>query len=162
MENSRTWAIHLRQISLMYGMEDPLDYLKQDPPKKSSFKEYVRTKITSFHENELRVAAMNNSKMSFFNVSTLGLRGRLHPTISNITTVHNVNKFRIHTKMLVNDYIQGEADVCYLCQKTGFNNIEHYICDCEVLNDTRNRILTAISLLLNQSGPTLTLNSSQT
>ena len=70
-ENSRTWAIHVRNLSKMYGMKDPLECLNQNPPSKTSYKEYVITKITSFHERELRNDASSNSLMPYFNVNTL-------------------------------------------------------------------------------------------
>ena len=53
-ENSRTWAINLRHISRMYGLEDPLECLMKNPPPKSIYKEHIMTKITSFHEKQLR------------------------------------------------------------------------------------------------------------
>ena len=59
--NSRTWSIRLRQISEMYGLDDPFHCLTKDPPTKSSFKENVLIKITAFHERELKRAALNNS-----------------------------------------------------------------------------------------------------
>ena len=74
----------------MYGMKDPLECLNQNPPSKTSYKEYVITKITSFHERELRNDASSNSLMPYFNVNTLGLKGRLHPAVTNVTTTHNV------------------------------------------------------------------------
>ena len=48
-ENSRTWSIHLRNLCRMYGLKDPLENLKNDPPSKSSYKTEVNTKIQSFH-----------------------------------------------------------------------------------------------------------------
>ena len=48
--HSKTFSIQLRQISEMYGMDDPLTCLSKDPPSKYTYKEYVLTKITSFHE----------------------------------------------------------------------------------------------------------------
>lgn len=70
-DNSRTWAINLRHISKMYGMEDPLSCLIRDPPSKSEYKEAVFTKILAFHEKELRNLAATNSKMNYLNVSFL-------------------------------------------------------------------------------------------
>ena len=83
-ENSNTWAMNMRHIAKMYNLEDPLVCLQKDPPRKSSFKELVITKITAFHENELRQKAKSNTLMQYLNVSLSGLRGRNHPCISNI------------------------------------------------------------------------------
>ena len=63
-------------------------------------KELILTKITSFHERDLRKDASQNDMMPYFNVSLLGLRGRLHPAITNVTTSHAVKKMRPHIKML--------------------------------------------------------------
>ena len=107
-ENSRTWAIHLRNISKMYKIEDPLDCLNRSPPSKDTYKSNIITKILSFHENELRKAASTNEMMKYLNVSTIGLRGRPHPAISNVTTTHDVRKMRPHIKMLTGNYLTLE------------------------------------------------------
>ena len=60
-ENSRTWSIFLRTLSnSIHGLGDPLKCLSRDPPKKSEYKEKVLTKITAFHEKELRQQAESN------------------------------------------------------------------------------------------------------
>ena len=89
-ENSRTWAIHIRHLSERYGLEDPLLCIKRDPPSKSEYKELIATKITSYFENSLRKSASENSLMDYLNVSTIGLRGRHHPALSNQITTRDV------------------------------------------------------------------------
>ena len=79
--NSRTWVIRLRQISEMYDIEDPLLCLSRPPPSQSDYKEYILTKITAFHEQELRSAAVNNSRRTYLNVSLSNLRGHPHHAI---------------------------------------------------------------------------------
>ena len=114
-ENSCTWAIYLRQISAMYGLEDPLDCLMRDPPPIETYKEHILTKITSFHERELREKALNEekneiNKMKYFNVSLLGLRGRLHPSMSlnqRVTISHAV----------LPALFQLSRDFCYIIDK---------------------------------------------
>ena len=64
-ENSRSWAIHLRQISQMYELEDPLDCLRKSPPSVSTYKQHIITKITAFHEKELRKDALRNNSMRY-------------------------------------------------------------------------------------------------
>ena len=102
--NSRTWAVHLRHLTKLYGLSDPLEYLKSDPPTKSVFKEHILTKICAHHENVLREMARNNSRMKYFYVTLSGLRGRHHPALSNIVTAHEVRKSRLHLKMLGGDF----------------------------------------------------------
>ena len=81
-ENSRTWAINMRHIAQMYLLEDPLSCLQRDAPDKSVFKETVMTKITAFHEKELRIKAQSNEHMKYLNVSLSGLRGKHHPYLA--------------------------------------------------------------------------------
>ena len=63
--NSKTFSIRLRQISQMYEIEDPLTSLSKDLPSKPVYKEYILTKITAFHERELRFNAEKNSRMKY-------------------------------------------------------------------------------------------------
>ena len=106
--NSRTWSTHLRHISKMYGIEDPLKCLESVPPPKKVYKKNVITKITAFHERELRQLTVDNSAMIYLNVSLIGLNGRLHPAITGVTTSHQVKKMRPHIKMLCGNYLTYE------------------------------------------------------
>ena len=124
-ENSRTWVMNLRHISAMYGMEDPLSCLQKSPPKKLAYKELVITKITSFHEKELRMKADNNDLMQYLNVSLGGLRGRPHPCLLNLLKTDEVKKLRPHLKFLTGDYLTYQrkfeesnkgSPLCRLCQ----------------------------------------------
>ena len=85
----------------MYDIEDPSICLTQIPPTKSQYKEYILTKITSFHENELRLTAKNSTSLKYFNVSLLGLRGRVHPALLYVTDPEEVKKMRVHIKFLI-------------------------------------------------------------
>ena len=69
--NSRTWTVHTKNLAEKYGISDLLGFLNNPPMKKETFKEMIITKITSFHEAELRSDAVRNSKMEFLNVSLL-------------------------------------------------------------------------------------------
>ena len=60
-DNSGTWSVFVKQLSRMYSIEDPVKCLEKDTPLKSRFKEHVITKITAFHESELREQAKGNS-----------------------------------------------------------------------------------------------------
>ena len=86
-DNSRTWTNRIRQLAQMYGLQDPLISLSQDPPPKSTFKEEVMTKITVYHERKLRENASTNSKMQYLNVYACNLRGQAHPSIYKVTSV---------------------------------------------------------------------------
>ena len=92
----------------MYGLADPLQCMYSDPPKKSQYKEHILTRVTAFHETELREKAKTNSNMKYLNVSVSGLRGKRHPVLSNMVTASDVLKSRPHLKMLCNDYFTFE------------------------------------------------------
>ena len=151
-ENSRTWAINMRHISTMYGLEDPLSCLQRDPPEKSSYKELIMTKITSFHEKELRMKASTNDLMQYMNVSLSGLRGRHHPCLSNVVTTDEVKKLRPHIKFLTGDYLtykrkfeesnQGNP-ICRICRKES-ESISHILASCSEYRVQRERILKEI------------------
>ena len=109
--NSRTWAVHLRNISQMYGIDDPLKCLESPPPSKHTYKKDIITKITAFHERELRLLAKDNSAMIYLNVALIGRGGRLHPSITGVTTTHEVRKMRVHVKMLTGNYLTSEIKI---------------------------------------------------
>ena len=150
LDNSRTWSIHLRNLSEQYGLSDPLEYLKLDPPAKSQFKEDVLSKICAHHERSLRAMALGNSKMLYLNVSLTGLRGRHHPALTGLITTQEVRKARIHLKMLSGDYLtyeiksnqSGGSPHCRCCPSPSHTeSIQHILTICEAYSDLRNRIL---------------------
>ena len=137
----------------MYQLEDPLVYLQNDPPVKSKFKELVMTKITAFHENELRKKAQGNDLMQYLNVNLSGLRGRHHPCLSNVITVDEVKKMRPHLKLLTGDYLtykrkfdeSGKGNpICRLC-RTESESICHIVAICPAYNVIRNKIVEEMS-----------------
>ena len=138
-DNSGTWSVFVKQLSRMYSMEDPVKCLEQDPPLKSQFKEHVITKITAFHESELRELAKGNSCMEYLNVSVTGLRGRHHPAISGLITTEDVKLSRSHIKMLSGDFFtyqkkstqSGGSPHCRVCGDPSENEtIFHILITC--------------------------------
>ena len=167
-ENSRTWAIYLRQISQMYGLEDPLDCLNRDPPSKSQYKELILTTITAFHEQELRNAAVQKEKMPYLNVSITGLKGKLHPAVTNVFTTHAVKKMRPHIKMLSGNYLtfeekslqSGGSPFCRLCIDVSEpESLKHLISKCEGTLEIRSRIITKMNNLCHDAGLNIDLKS---
>ena len=160
-DNSRTWAVHLRYLSLKYGLKDPLECLKTDPPAKSQYKEDIQTKICAYFEKSLRVKAESNSLMEYLNVSLTGLRGRHHPAMSYIITRQEVQKCLIHLKMLAGDYLtyevksnqSGGSPHCRCCSSssTEIENLYHILTTCDSYSDIRERIVTEYSNLCDQS-----------
>ena len=156
LHNSRTWAVNLRHLSKMYKLEDPLSSLQKTPPTKSSYKELILTKITSFHEKELKIKAEKNSKMKYMNVSLSSLRGRYHPCLQNIISSNEVKKLRPHIKFLTGDYLtyqrkcedSGQGDpTCRICRLEN-ESISPILTQCPAYDDIRNRILPEFSAIL--------------
>ena len=138
----------------MYGLKDPLEYLKIDPPSKSSYKTEVNTKIQSFHEKTLRNLAEKNSAMKFLNVSLFGLNGRSHPALANVITSHQVQKSRIHLKMLAGNFLtfevkakqSGGSPHCRSCVSPSIatppsESLVHMLTKCNAYRDIRSRIV---------------------
>ena len=172
--NSRTWSIFIRELSKMYGLTDPLQCLKDDAPQKSVHKEHILTKITAFHESELRQNSLSNSNMTYLNVSVTGLRGRHHPALANMLTTHDVQKSRPHLKMLCKDYYtyekradqSGGSPHCRSCSGTNqespnnspAEDLLHILTDCSAYLHIRDRILPEFAFLCLQSKSRLKFN----
>ena len=91
-QNSHTWSRHIRNIARIYEIEDPVNLIEQKPPSKTHFKDYIITKITAYHEKQLRMDSIKNSKMTYFYVNVKCLNGRVHPAISGIISTQGVQK----------------------------------------------------------------------
>ena len=156
-KNSRTWSTHLSNVAEIYGITPPIELIRRPPPTKESFKEYVMTKITAFHESELRQLAVNNSKMKYLNVATLGLTGRPHPVLNGPTTTHQVRKLRPVIKFLSGDYYTLEmkskqtkncSALCYLCPLNLVEDTKHILVVCPATSHIRSRYLDILKDIL--------------
>ena len=143
-----------------YGLDDPLECLKFDPPSKSAYKELVRTKICAYYEQNLRDLAENNSQMTYLNVSLSGLNGRHHPALSDIVTTTEVQKSRIHLKMLAGDYFtygvkanqSGGSPQCRCCPSPSPDeNISHILTVSVAYVAIRNRMIPEFGKLCNKT-----------
>ena len=159
-EKSNTWCAYLIFLSRRYGLDNPSSYLNVDPPSRSVFKELVATKIACFFERELRQKAENNSLMKYLNVSTLGLRGRRHIALSNLSTSYSVKIARPHLKFLSGNYITQEiiarqskkgSPTCKVCQSGDEETVCHIICSCEAYDDQRKRVFIQFSQLCKET-----------
>ena len=138
-ENSRTWCINIRHIASMYGIEDPLSCLQKISQKKEIFKETVMTKITVFHENELRMKAENIDCMKYLNVKLIGLRGQCHPSLIGLISTSEVRKLRPYLKFLTGDYLTYQkkfdqtnkgSPLCRLCDLQEGESTCHILAIC--------------------------------
>ena len=133
---STTWSVHVRLVCLLYGLPDPLVLLQQVPMTKSAWQTLVKTKLTAYHEHELRSRAQANHKLEYFNVQTLGLTGKAHPML-NIKETRDSPKLSAHLRFLTGDIphyhnqsmdrgVQAQCQLCHApCDHT-----QHIITKC--------------------------------
>ena len=100
-DNSRTWCIHLRNISKIYGMDNPLTLLNSSPPTKNQYKENVKIIVAAYHEKQLRIKLKNSQSAKYFNTSLLGLSGKLMPSHS---------RFCLYIKTI--EYNEASPKIC--------------------------------------------------
>ena len=96
--NSLTWANHIRILCSIYSLPDPLTLMNTPAYPKQKWKELVKTNVTVHAEKKWRKESLKNSKMKYLNVNLLGLNGRQHPVLLNITTTRDIPKLRIYLK----------------------------------------------------------------
>ena len=85
--SSSTWSNHVQLLCHKYNLPCPLKLLELPVPwSKSDWKCLVKTKVTAYHEKEMRSSAASNSKMQYLNVQLCGLIGHPHPALLNIFT----------------------------------------------------------------------------
>ena len=99
--------------------------------------------------------------MKYLNVAVTGLRGRLHPSLSELVTPQDVKKSRIHLKMLVGDYMtfeiksqqSGGSPMCRGCLELtpSIESLEHILTECKLYSDIRTRIFTEYENACNQT-----------
>ena len=74
---STTWSNHIQLLCQKYGLPSPLFLLENVPAwPKEKWKCLVKTRVTVFFEDKLRLDAARNSKMNYLNVQLSGLNGR--------------------------------------------------------------------------------------
>ena len=138
------------------------------PPAKKHFSDYILTKVTVYHEKQIRAAASSNCKMKFLNVSIIGLSGRLHSALSGVITSQDVTRMRPHIKMLCCDLYtyeqkakqQGGSPHCRLCQEDSDDDdnnsetIQHILTSCFIYKESRTRIFEQMEAVcrLSESG----------
>ena len=103
----------------------------------------VKTKITIWHERNLRESAIYNHKLKYLNIQLLGLSGRPHPAIHFLNTTQDVRKARAHIKFLISDYAGAHSNepFCPQCHLPQDCMTEHIIAKCSKYNELRQRIL---------------------
>ena len=148
--NSTTWSNHVQLLCIQYNLPSPLSLLQDRflTVSKLDWNTLVRTKVTAWHERQLRELSVKNSKMRYLNVQLSGLSGRLHPVLHNIFTTQDAKKLRLHLKFLTCDFLCNEtlsnqkpsiSPACLLC-KEPVDTIEHILVSCMAMSEVRSRL----------------------
>ena len=162
---SLTWSAHLRNLCLKYNLPDPLKLLESnDVWPKTKWITEIKTKITIYHEKELRQQAALNSKMVYLNVQLQGLSGCPHPVLQNINNMQEVKKLRIHLKFLTGDFLTAERLAkdtgsdprCKLCPSPE-ESTNHVLTQCKATQDIKNRLLPELLNVIALVQPSCTL-----
>ena len=127
---------------------------------KEEWKTLITTRVTVYHEKQLREKAAKNSSLKFLNVQLLGLSGRPHPSLLGITETRQVQKLRSHLQLLTGDfpsfeligYRQNSDQQCRLCLNP-LESIQHILTECSATSDPRNRIFPELLNLVSAIDP---------
>ena len=166
---STTWSYHVRLICLKYSLPDPLRLLEQPPMSKQAWKTLVRNRITVFHEKQQRHLALNNSRLTYFNVQILGLSGLPHPVIRFISETRSAMKMRAHLKLLTGDFLsyerlasdRGGSPHCRLCLAS-VETTQHILLECSATAETRQRLFPELLNLIASIQPNSSLLNNRT
>ena len=149
-DSSVTLSVHLRLITNMYGLPNPLFLLEGALWPKNKWKQLCQVKVRTYHENILRTKALTNYKLDFLNIQAIGLNGFSHPALHNILTTQEVSMARPHLKMLTGDYQclaniardRGSNPQCRICPPSSAppETITHILLQCTGTTDSRNRV----------------------
>ena len=133
-----------------------------------TWKTLVKTKITAFHESQLRSKAANSQSLEFFNVQLLGLTGIPHPALRGISETRDAYKLRAHLKFLLGDILsskklareRGGDPKCRLCNAQSEDST-HILVECPKTAETRHRLLPELLNLVASIKPLSPLLISQ-
>ena len=164
--SSLTWAAHVRILFQLYNLPDPVVLLASPPWPKDRWKAHTMVVVTSHHEAALRKRALQNYKLRYLNVQTLGLTTRVHPVIGWVVTTQDVALVRPHMKMLAGDYLCGEYlardrgldPQCKLCRSLSDHSsppedLEHLLTKCRATSDIRQSKLPGLLNTIAQFSP---------
>ena len=89
-------------------MASPITLLKNlYAMTKPTWNTTVKTKVTIWHEKELKRMSVGNSKMQYLNVELSNLSGRPRPVLHNLSS-QGAKKLCIHLKFLTCDFLTNE------------------------------------------------------
>lgn len=166
-DNSRTWSSHLRHITRLYGLPDPLQLLQNSPPSRESWKNSCNTVIYVHYEKKLRFNAESNSGMKRLNIQLQSLHSP-HPITKNITQPREVQKLKYQLKVLAGDFYtnsiigerNGMTQQCPLCNYYCEDDVHILSYEgCPELSNPKVRIVSEMKAAATTFKPPLTISS---
>ena len=127
---------------------------------KQAWRTLTWTRVTSFHEREQRAKALSNSNLQYLNVQLLGLSGKPHPALFNITETREALKFSAHMKLLSGDFPsyellgnqRGTDPRCRLCPAP-IESTQHILTLCQATSDERECLFPELLNILKEIQP---------
>ena len=149
-DSSLTWSVHVRLLTQLYGLPDPLSLMESNLWTKQSWKDLCVTRVRAQHERNLRSKAARNYKLKYLNVQSIGLSGQVHISLHSLITTQDIKIARPHLKMLAGDYMcyynlykdRGSDPQCRLCPASQLlpETISHILILCRGTYEARSKI----------------------
>jgi hypothetical protein len=98
-----SWFIQVRNLFLQYSLPHPLLFLS-NPPQKEVFKKLVKSKVTDYWENKLRMEASFLPSLEYFHPEFMSLSTPHKLLTSAGSKSYEVAKARIQLLFLANQY----------------------------------------------------------
>ena len=140
-----TWPQYIRRLCKLYKIQDPVELLEIDPPNSEVWRNYIKDRLQSYHEDKLKTKC-NLMKISpYLNINeryfSLGLDLRLKIPISK-NDIRGVNLCIQH---IIGEYPCGEninrrnreiSKYCKLCLQRNIEVVEssyHILSECHTI-----------------------------
>ena len=149
-DSSLTWSVHVRLLTQLYGLPDPLSLMESNLWTKQAWKDLCVTRVRAQHERNLRSKAASNYKLKYLNVQSIGLSGQAHISLHSLITTQDIKIARPHLKMLAGDYMcyynhykdRGSDPQCRLCPASKLlpETITHILVLCHGTYEARSKM----------------------
>ena len=147
-QSCKSWFNNVREICLLYGLPHPLSLL-QYPPPREAFKKLVKSLVTDYWEQKLRMEASILSSLTYFQPAYHSL-SRPHPILwTPGANPYEVGKAviqlrmlsgRYRTAMLTRHWSPSRRGTCPVPSCKEFETLEHLLIFCPYYEQTRERL----------------------
>ena len=152
-KTSVTWSAHVRILTQIYPLPDPLTLLEGDVWSKDKWKALCKWGVQTHFERLWRAKTASNYKLTFLNTQVTGLSGHFHPLLHGLNTTQDVTIARPQIKMLCGYYLcqsvlayeRGIDPQCRLCppiygSPLPSETLTHILSQCTGTRDPRTRL----------------------